>query len=407
MADQGGAQLWVVRLVTRHPQAVDVVVGLAVAAWYLIQLGAGHAHGPHPARALTGVDVLAAAIACGLVAVRRRWPRAVLGLAVAATVVSMAAGEARAAFIPVAVIAAFTVATDYGRATAWACGAAAVAVLYGASFAWPDKVWPDAQWWETGDAGVPALVGMGVAVGDAIRTRRQYLVAVEERARRAEQSREEEAHRRVMDERLRIARELHDVVAHNLALISVQSGVAAHLMQSSPDKATAALNHVRDAANTAVGELGTVLAVLRQDSDPDGTTEPAPGLANLPALLDAVTAAGLRVRHRQDGRVRRLPAAMDLAAYRIIQEALTNAGKHGVGGTAELALTHADDGLTIEVTNPMDSRAPGGNGTGHGVIGMRERAAAAGGTLHADPEPAGVFVVRAFLPAAARPEGVR
>jgi signal transduction histidine kinase len=221
---------------------------------------------------------------------------------------------------------------------------------------------------------------------------------VEERARRAEQSREEEAQRLVMEERLRIARELHDIVAHNLALISVQAGVAAHLMQSRPEKATAALGHVRDAANAAVDELGAVLAVLRQNGDPDRTTEPAPGLDDLPALLDTVAAAGLPVRFRQDGPVRPLPAATELAAYRIIQEALTNASKHGAGG-ADLGLTYTGDGLTIAVTNPIRPGPAGSAGTGHGLVGMRERAAATGGQLRAGPEPPDLFAVRAFVAA--------
>jgi signal transduction histidine kinase len=405
MADQGAWQLRVMQLAARHPQVVDVALGAIFAVSYLVQLGAGHEHGPHPARHLTGLDVLAAAATFGLIAVRRRWPRTVLALAVVAAVVSMAAGEPHPATIPAAVIAAYTVATRYARWTAWTCGTAAALVLYAASFVWPDRVFPGAEWWETGDGGVPAMVGMAIAVGDAIRTRRAYLAAVEERARRAEQSRDEEAQRLVMDERLRIARELHDVVAHNLALISVQAGVAAHLMHSNPDKATAALGHVRAAASTAVGELGAVLAVLRQDGDPDTTTEPTPGLSGLPALVTAVTAAGLRVHHQLTGPVTHLPAATDLAAYRIVQEALTNAAKHGAG-SADLSLAYTDGGVTIEVTNPVGPEATGGGtGTGHGLVGMRERAAAAGGTLHTGPEPPGAFAVRAFLPAAAQPEG--
>jgi signal transduction histidine kinase len=355
---------------------------------------------------VTALDVVAAAVTCGLIAVRRRWPRTVLGLAVTASVASMAGGEPRAAAIPAAVIAAYTVAATRPRPVAWAIGTAAALVLYGASLLWPGVMWPGADWWDRGNAGVLALVGMAVAVGDALRTRRAYLAAVEERARRAEQSREEEAQRLVMEERLRIARELHDVVAHNLALISVQAGVATHLMESNPGKATAALGHVRDAANAAVDELGAVLAVLRQNGDPDGTTEPAPGLGNLPSLLDTVAAAGLRVRYNQAGPARPLPAATELAAYRIVQEALTNASKHG-GGGADLDLTYTPEGLGIEVTNPLANQAdgPSAAGTGHGLVGMRERATAAGGHLQAGPEGPDRFVLRAFLAGPAQPEG--
>ncbi|WP_327586602.1 histidine kinase [Nonomuraea sp. NBC_00507] len=397
MAVSGMSLLCVGRLAARHPRAVDLGLAAFIAVGYLLSIGAGADRGPIPARGLNGLDVVAAVVTFVLIAVRRRLPLTVLGLAVAATVTSMVLGEPRAAGIPATAIAAYTVATLNSRRVAWAAGGSAAVLLYGAGLVWPHPALAGTTWWERGNVAVLALVGMAVAVGDAIRTRRAYLMEVEERARRAEESREEEARRRVIEERLRIARELHDVVAHNLALISVQAGVAGHLMQSRPDQAAAALEHVRQAANTAVAELGTVLSVLRQDGDPDRTTEPVPGLTALPTLLDTVGAAGLRVRCRQAGQVRVLPAAADLAAYRIIQESLTNAHKHGTGDTTDLHLTYTDDGLAIEIANPS---GPGtGPGTGHGLIGMRERAAAVGGTLRAGPQASNTFAVRAFLPA--------
>ena len=403
MAHPGMSQSRVMRLAARYPWAVDLLIAAFIAEGYLASIRVGDEFGPHPARAWTVWDFAAAAVAFTLIAVRRRWPRAVLVLAVTGAVASMAAGESGVAMVPAAAVAAYTVATRSTRRTAWLFGGSAALLLYGASALWMDPRWPCA-WWQRGNFGVLTAVGMAVAIGDAIRTRRAYVNAVEERARRAEASREEEAHRRVIEERLRIARELHDVVAHRLALISVQSGVATHLMQSRPEQAVAALGHVRQAANTAVEELGTVLSVLRQDSDPDTTTQPAPGLAHLPGLLDAVAAAGLRVRSRQSGPARALPAAADLAAYRIIQESLTNAHKHGAGGTAGLRLAYGDNGVTIEVTNPVHASDRTGadapaTGTGHGLIGMRERAAAVCGTLRAGPATTNTFTVHAFVPA--------
>ncbi|MGN9843898.1 sensor histidine kinase [Nonomuraea sp. H19] len=390
----------VVRLAARHRQAVDLGLAAFIAAGYLLSIGAR----PFFARELSTLDVVMAAVTFVLIAVRRRWPLAVLGLAVATSMASMVLGEPRAAGIPAAVIGAYTLATVSTRRFAWTAGASAAVLLYGAGMMWPGPALPGTAWWDRGNIAVLAAVGMAVAVGDAIRTRRAYLAEVEERARRAEDSREEEARRRVIEERLRIARELHDVVAHNLALISVQAGVAGHLMQSRPEQAAAALEHVRKAANTAVAELGTVLSVLRQDGDPEKTTEPVPGLTALPALLDTVGAVGLQVRCRHVGPVRVLPAAADLAAYRIIQESLTNAHKHGTGEIADLRLTYTDDGLTIEVTNPAHAAESGaGVGTGHGLIGMRERAAAVGGTLRAGPRPSDTFAVHAFVPAPSRP----
>ena len=402
MAHPGPAQHHVAALCARHPQIMDMVLGAFFAFAYLLFVRIGDRAGLRPGRDLFIWDVLAAATTFGLIAARRHWPRAVLAVAVVAGCVSMAAGESRAATLAAAAIAAYTVATANLRRTAWLCGGAAALLLYAASIAWPDRPWPGEAWWERGNGGVVAVIGMAVAVGDAIRTRRAYVAAVEERARRAEESRDEEARRRVMQERLRIARELHDVVAHHLALISVQAGVATHLMQSKPDKAAAALGHVRQAANTAVEELGTVLAVLRQDDDPDHPTDPAPGLSQLPSLLDNLAAAGLRVHHRQDGEARPLPAAADLAAYRIIQESLTNAHKHAATAEVRLRMAYTDDSLTIDVTN-AHSATPDDvshGGTGHGLIGMRERATAVGGTLHAGPVSGDTFAVHAVVPAA-------
>jgi signal transduction histidine kinase len=303
--------------------------------------------------------------------------------------------------IPCVAVAAYTVATRSTGRTAWLLGGSAALLSYGASVLWPGVAWAGTPWWARGNIGLLFAVLMAVAIGDAIRTQRAYVAAVEGRARRAEESREQEAHRRVIEERLRIARELHDVVAHRLALISVQAGVATHLMHSRPEQAIAALSHVRQAANTAVTELGTVVSVLRQDGDPDPTTLPAPGLADLPGLLDTVAASGLRVRFQQKGTTRALPAAADLAAYRIIQESLTNAHKHGAGGTADLDVVYRDDGVTIDVSNPV--RVPGPDdsvvGTRHGLIGMQERATALGGALRARPISANVFAVHAFVPA--------
>ena len=179
-----------------------------------------------------------------------------------------------------------------------------------------------------------AWTGMATAVGDAARSRRAYVAAVEERARRAEQTREEEARRRVVEERLRIARELHDVVAHHIAVINVQAGVAAHVLRAAArSRPSAALAHVRPAPRHA---CSTELAVAARRAAPAPTTRDAPpsrpaGWRRLDELLDSLAAAGLAVEHRQHGEPRELPAAVDLAAYRIVQEALTNAHKHGTG----------------------------------------------------------------------------
>lgn len=158
--------------------------------------------------------------------------------------------------------------------------------------------------------------------------RRAFVHAIKERALRAERTREEEARRRVAEERLRIARDLHDVVAHHIALVNVQAGVAAHVMDKRPDQAKEALAHVREASRSALNELRATVGLLRQSGDPEAPTEPAPGLARLDELADTFRNAGLPVEVARSDSGTVLPAAADLAAYRVIQEALTNVRKH-------------------------------------------------------------------------------
>jgi signal transduction histidine kinase len=242
---------------------------------------------------------------------------------------------------------------------------------------------------------VLAWGGAAAAVGVAVRSQRAALEAAEARARQAELTREEEAERRVTDERVRIARELHDVVAHHISVINVQAGVARHLMDSSPEQARAALGLVRDASKTVLTEMSAVVGLLRTD-DEDVPTEPAPGLAGLGSLVDSVRRAGLELSASTTGEPFELPPISDLTAYRVVQESLTNAVKYG-NGTADLVLGYGSDGVAIEVRNPIGGR-PAGQGGGHGLIGMHERIEAVHGELAAGPGPDGVFTVRARIP---------
>jgi signal transduction histidine kinase len=228
-----------------------------------------------------------------------------------------------------------------------------------------------------------------------------------DRAERAEQARDEEARRRVNEERMRIARELHDVVSHTIGVISVQAGVAAHLLERRPDKAAESLAAIRQASDEALGELHAMLGVLREgagDGDRAPLT-PAPGLAELDALVAQAAGAGVEVTVSLVGEPRRLPAAVDLAAYRVVQESLTNVVRHAGASRAEVAVRHTDGQVVVEVTD--DGRAGSGagsgsgNGAGQGILGMRERARSLGGSLEAGPRPGGGFRVQAILPAAA------
>ncbi|WP_410643277.1 sensor histidine kinase [Amycolatopsis sp. lyj-346] len=294
------------------------------------------------------------------------------------------------------IIALYTVARRTDRRTAWTMAAVATALLTVSSVAWlPDHL-------ANIRTVLPAnYIAIAVAVGDSVRANRALLRQAEERAREAERSGEEEARRRVRDERVRIARDLHDVVAHHITLVNAQAGVAHHLLDRQPDKARQALAGIKDTSRAALDELRATVGLLRQDDDPPESLRPTPGFADVGALVESFRTAGFDVRLSSHGATRPLAGAADLAAYRIVQEALTNAGKHGTERGAHVDLTYTADVLRLTVTN---SASPGhrGPGTGHGLIGMRERAGSAGGSCTAGPRADGQFEVRAVLPLRAR-----
>jgi signal transduction histidine kinase len=260
-------------------------------------------------------------------------------------------------------------------------------------------------WYTQDNLAVFAWTGMAAAAGDAIRSRRAFLHAVQERAERAERTREEEARRRVAEERLRIARDLHDVVAHHIALVNVQAGVAAHVMDKRPDQAKEALSHVREAGRSALGELRATVGLLRQCGDPEAPTEPAPGLDRLDELVGTFRSAGLRVEVARTDQGAAPPAAVDLAAYRIVQEALTNVRKHA-GADARAEVSVVREGPRMEITvlddGAGEAERPDDGGGGHGLLGMRERVTALRGTLTTGPRHGGGFRVHAILPLDAR-----
>jgi signal transduction histidine kinase len=260
---------------------------------------------------------------------------------------------------------------------------------------------------------VPALAVVAT-IGQAVRVRRAQKAMVEERARRVEENREHEARLRVHAERLRIARDLHDAVGHQVALISVQAGAMGYLLDTDLDKARESLAHIQRASEAALEELRLAVGLLRQPGDSE-PTEPAGGLGRLDELIGSFAATGLNVTCDVTGQPRPLPEAIDLTAYRVIQESLTNTAKHAAGASAcvrlafrpgVLALAVEDDGPGV----PGEGGGGGGRGgragegggggggrAGHGLIGMRERAAAVGGWVSAGPRGGG-FQVLAELP---------
>ncbi|MFC9506957.1 sensor histidine kinase [Streptomyces sp. NPDC057002] len=256
------------------------------------------------------------------------------------------------------------------------------------------------------------ISGWVVAVlfcGVDVRFYRQYVASIVERAERAERTREEEARRRVAEERLRIARDLHDLLAHSITLIGVQTSVAAHVLSADPERldretVAKALDDIAETCRSARGELRTTLEVLREHGPPEARG-PLPGLDGLPDLARAARLAGARVE--QNVRIRHAPPAVGAAAYRIVQEALTNAVRHaGPGVSVRVELDERQGALRLSVSDDGTGPAPGGT-PGFGLVGMRERARSVGGTLDAGPRPGGGFEVAAVLPLTTTGKGKR
>ncbi|WP_225822680.1 sensor histidine kinase [Streptomyces naphthomycinicus] len=381
-----------------HPLALDA----ALAAGVLVCMVAGSFAVPRGEHGITWgmrtpavlslLLMLAGAVA---LVFRRRAPRTVLAVTGTVSLVELVTGDPRAPVAMSAVVALYTVAATTDRPTTWRLGLLTMTVLTAAAMlAGP------LPWYAQENLGVLAWTGIGATAGDAVRSRRAVVQAIRDRAERAERTREEEARRRVAEERLRIARDLHDVVAHHIALVNVQAGVAAHVMDKRPDQAKEALAHVREASRSALNELRATVGLLRQSGDPEAPTEPAPGLSRLEELADTFRSAGLPVALARTDQGTELPAAVDLAAYRIVQEALTNVQKHaGSAARAEVSVVRV--GRSMEVTVVDDGAGEAAvpqTGGGHGLLGMRERVTALGGTLTTGPRYGGGFRVHAILP---------
>ncbi|WP_329133525.1 sensor histidine kinase [Streptomyces sp. NBC_00670] len=383
---------------SKHPLTFDG--GLAVGVFVCMVAGSFvDPHGEHGVswtlRSPTPLSLALMVPAAAALVLRRLAPLAVLAVTTALSLVELITGDPRAPVSMAAVIALFTVAAVTDRPTTWRVGLLTMTVLTATAM-----LSGPLPWYTQENLGLFAWTGMAAAAGDAVRSRRAFVHAIRERAERAERTREEEARRRVAEERLRIARDLHDVVAHHIALVNVQAGVAAHVMDKRPDQAKEALAHVREASRSALNELRATVGLLRQSGDPEAPTEPAPGLARLDELADTFRHAGLPVEVARADHGTILPAAVDLAAYRVIQEALTNVQKHaGESAKAEVSVVRV--GPHVEVT-VLDNGAGGDDGPedggGHGLLGMRERVTALAGTLTAGPRYGGGFRVHAILP---------
>ncbi|NEA78093.1 sensor histidine kinase [Actinospica acidiphila] len=375
--------------------------GAVVAAAFVVCLLGGTVRVEDTLTAPPPASWLLALVSCAVLPARHRRPLAVLAFTTAAGVAAQPLGLLLSPLlIAPALVAAYacTLHVPGERRAAGAVALAAVALLAGSGPLAGDLSWRDASRMATMVA-VPLLAGL---IGHAVRTRRAYLAAVEERARRAEESRELEARRRVAEERVRIARELHDLVAHQITLANAQATVAAHFFDSRPEQTRVSLRELVETTGHALDELRATVGLLRQTGDTAAPDGPAPGLDRLPDLLESFRRAGLEVSVREEGAARALPPGVDLTAYRIVQEALINVTKHAAGrgarvgldwGGGRLTVTISDDGGAAAGPPALSDRPPG-----YGLIGMRERAAAVGGELTAGPRPEGGFLVTARLP---------
>ncbi|MCX4907699.1 sensor histidine kinase [Streptomyces sp. NBC_00878] len=349
-----------------------------------------------------------AVVSCAVLPVRHRAPLAAMAATTACGVLVPLLGLLLSPLIVApAVITAYslTLRTERHAASAVLLTSAALLVAF-------TPVFGALSWKDASRMGVVAAFPLVAGVlGHSVHNRRAYLAAVEERARRAEQSRESEARRRVAEERVRIARELHDLVAHQITLANAQATVAAHLFDARPEQTRKSLKELVATTGDALDDLRATVGLLRQSGDAAGPAEPAPGLSRLPTLLESFRRAGLEVSVHQEGTARPLPPGVDLTAYRIVQEALTNVTKHAGTGSARVRLAWNRDRVTITVadegggarTAPTASTGPSASTTadrppGYGLIGMRERATAVGGHLWAGRSPEGGFLVSAQLP---------
>lgn len=386
----------------RHPAVFDALLAVVLVPLVILV--------PDPDRpdgsALSGAAAVVATLTCALLCLRRRRPGAVLTGTVVGAVVVIALADGASWVVLAPFVALYTFAVANGRLStmcAFAGSITAVTVTVAlVTTPWP----PDPQSFQ-----YISSFAVAAAVGTAVRSRRAYVVAVEERAERAERGREQEAARRVAEERLRIARELHDVVAHRVAIVNVQASVARHLVLVDPHAALTAIEHVREAGRAILDELGDVLNVLREPGEAVNPHSPAPGLDDRHHLVASFQAAGLDIRQSVSGSPRAVAGGADLVAYRVLQEALTNAHKHGAG-LAAMTIRYEPTEVGLEVSNPVSdaplARPPAAEGAGQrtdsseeagfGLIGMRERVAAVGGEMLARQGPDGHFRVSVRLP---------
>jgi signal transduction histidine kinase len=409
-ADYPGSVEWVYAWLRRHPWLVDGTLAV------LLLAGSANAY-------LGTASVLPASLAlAGTVAVRRRFPVPAYAVALAIGVAQVVVGignkftnsPLQPTFADVAILVLlYTVAAERPRRISLP-GLAACVVLFLAVVARYNPGGNESQH-QLEFFFVTALLYLlaptsAWVLGDSMGTRRAYSAALEERAVRAERERDAQAQIAVAAERARIARELHDVIAHNLSVMVAQADGGAYAFAATPERSRQALQEIGRTGRQALSEMSSLLGVLRTDPEAAPLT-PAPAAAEIDQLVAQAREAGMRVSHTVEGTVQPLPGGLSQSVYRIVQEALTNVRKHaGPGAAAEVTLRYGPDDLLVRVTDDGGAASTPANlpryttahqePAGHGLAGMRERAAMYGGTVQAGPRPGAGFEVTARLPLA-------
>ncbi len=370
----------------RRKLIVDSALALGLAAFIAAATHFGARYHPGQ-RHLDAAGFPLLIIAAGVLAWRRRYPVAVMGVVFGATLIYFILGYPEGPIWLPLIVAFFTAAVRGHRLAAAITAAAGFGV-----FPWLDYLLRNGQPpTVTFLAALAAWLLLLLGVAEIVRIRR-------ERTAEAARIEEEETLRRASEERLRIARELHDAIGHHLSLINVQSGVALHLNEDLPEQARNSFAAIKQASKEALSELRSVLSVLRQD-DEQAPRSPTSTLARLDDLVAQAAAAGLKVETETDGAPRPLPFSVDVAAFRIVQEALTNVTRHAGPATAMVRISYQDHDLSVQVDDDGHGLPPhAAPADGNGIRGMRERAAALGGELQAGPRPGGGFRIRARLP---------
>jgi signal transduction histidine kinase len=364
------------------PDALAAVLGVGVLVGISVH---AHISGGRPLDALAYVLLVAAGLAMGLC---RRWA---LAAAAVVTVVLVIFVVRRYPGGPVWLTGWVALAALSWRTSRRVAIAGAVAMLaaltVAAAFTGGDGLAQPAMY--------VGWIAAAIFAGDALRNRRSYLAGLRERALFLERSREEETRRRVAEERLRIARDLHDSVAHAMATINVQAGAAAHVLSKRPEAAVEALAVIQRASGDVLDELGAMLAVLRDETQ-GAERAPVPGATEIERLAAATAAAGLDVDMNVQGQLRSVPDVIGTAAYRVVQESLTNVLRHSRARKARVRVVSGADGsLLLEVADDGPAVPQAAPGTGVGLRGMRERVVSTGGTFDAGPGQHGGFGVRA------------